>query len=116
LWFAAIALLAGCKVVEDSPPEKCDRMLEQVCDRLEGCVTDMTNESLPSDWQQTCLDGLSTEIDCSSAAEVDDDAYDSCTDSLNSLGCNVLFDFAAVATGSQGVNLPLACIGAFEFD
>jgi hypothetical protein len=89
--------LAACGT-EPSPVEKCDDLVDVLCDRGVQCVGGRHSE---------CVQAVKTELPCGSAKAVSA-SYDRCLDQLQSASCNVLFG-TNPTTGGPEIRLPADC-------
>lgn len=91
--------LAGC-ATERSPVEKCDDLVDVLCDRAIQCF--------PSAGTHTqCVQELQQVLPCGSAKSVSA-SYDRCVDQLQADSCPVLFPLDA--QGQPTLKLPADCM------
>lgn len=81
----------------DTPPEKCEALIDVVCERAVECTTVSNSQ---------CVMEVESIIDCN-AAKMVSSTYDACIDQLESDSCAVLFP------GGQ-LELPPDCNGVIQ--
>ena len=94
----SFVLVAACGS-EPSPVEKCDDLVDVLCDRGVQCVGGSHAE---------CVQAVQTSLPCGSARDVTN-SYDRCIDQLQESSCNVLFGIDSA--GDLVVRLPADCMG-----
>jgi hypothetical protein len=97
---ATLVLYAAACGTETSPVEKCDDLVDVLCDRGVRCVGGSHIE---------CVQAVKTGLPCGSARSVTS-SYDRCIDQLETASCNVLFAINP-QTGELVVRLPADCMG-----
>ena len=99
-WLFA-GVLFGCGA-DKSPVDKCDDLINVVCDRAVQCLG-------PSGGTQAqCVQQVQASLPCGSAKSVSA-SYDRCIDQLDSDDCSVLFP-TDPQTGQQTLKLPADCM------
>lgn len=93
-----IVVLVGCGA-EKSPVEKCDDLVDVICDRGVQCLGGSVNE---------CVQAVRSELPCGSAKSVSA-SYDRCVDQLETNSCSVLFPTNPM-TGQPEIRLPADCM------
>jgi hypothetical protein len=93
-----VILLAGCGT-ERSAVEKCDDMVDVVCDRIVQCLGFSRTE---------CVQAVKSELPCGSAKQVSA-SYDRCIDQLEGNSCAVLFPVNPT-NGQAQLRLPADCM------
>jgi hypothetical protein len=100
--FALVGVLAVAACGgDDSPEEKCETLINIVCDRAVECIGGAT--------EAQCRAEVGAAIPCGSATSVGA-TYDSCTDMLRANSCAVLFPIDP-NTMSPTLVLPNDCVG-----
>jgi hypothetical protein len=99
LWFV-VSVAMGCGS-EPTPVEKCDDLVDALCDRGVACVPN-------SGTHTTCVQELRNILPCGSAKSVSA-SYDRCLDQIETNSCSVLFPINPM-TGEQTVRLPADCM------
>jgi hypothetical protein len=89
-------LLAACG--GNSAVDKCDDLVDVVCDRTVECVSGITKTD--------CVQAVQQQLPCGSAKKVSA-SYDRCMDQLNSDSCDVLFP--PDQNGQPSLTLPADC-------
>lgn len=89
---------AGC-ATETSPVDKCDDLVDVLCDRGVQCLGGSRTE---------CVQAVKTELPCGSAKSVST-SYDRCIDQLQTNSCTVLFPINPT-TGQPQLRLPADCM------
>jgi hypothetical protein len=103
VWMTALFAVAGCGT-EASPVEKCDDLVDTLCDKGVQCLGGSHAE---------CVQAAQTTLPCGSARSVTT-SYDRCVDQLESASCSVLFAFNSV-TGELELRLPADCRGVIQY-
>jgi len=85
---------------EKSPVEKCDDLVNVVCDRGVECIGGSTH--------QECVQAVQQQLPCGSAKSVSA-SYNRCIDQLNNDSCQILFP-TDPQTGQQSLVLPADCM------
>lgn len=93
-------LVAACGASEPSPVEKCDDLVDLLCDRAVQCFPNAGSHA-------TCIQELNQEIPCGSVKQVSA-SYERCMDQLAATSCPVLFP--TDAQGQPTVELPADCM------
>jgi hypothetical protein len=92
---ALIQVLVSCGGEDDpSPPEKCDALVELLCERVRECADDGTT-------QDECVASVKTGLPCAQADAVSD-GYDSCLNEIEASPCSVIWSDGAL-------HLPATC-------
>ncbi|MGN6103545.1 MAG: hypothetical protein ACTHU0_00330 [Kofleriaceae bacterium] len=104
-WFAmfALALAAGCGG-SDSPVDKCDDLVDQICDRAVDCVGLAHG---------TCVADIQSVLPCGRAVSVKA-SYDRCMDQLSSNSCAALFP--PDQNGNPDLSLPADCQAVIQLE
>lgn len=97
LRFLAVMLTFGC-AMEKSPVEKCDDLVDVLCNRGVQCLGGSHAE---------CVQAVQSELPCGSARAVSD-SYDRCIDQLQAASCSSLFP--PNQQGDPEVRLPADCM------
>lgn len=99
-WYvpALVLALAGCGA-DESAVEKCDDLVNVVCDRGVQCLGGTQSE---------CVQQVRQVLPCGSAKTVSA-SYDRCIDQLNADSCSVLFP-PDPQTGQPSLTLPADCM------
>lgn len=97
MWWMALAAIAACGT-ESSPVEKCDDLVDVLCNRAVQCGGGSHAE---------CVEAVKTELPCGAAKSVSG-TYDRCVDQLQGASCNVLFG-TNPSTGEPELRLPADC-------
>jgi hypothetical protein len=95
---AALAL-AACGT-DKTPAEKCDDLVDTLCDRGVQCLGGSTS---------ACVQSVQAQLPCGKATSVGP-SYDRCVDELQSDSCGVLFP-TDPSTGQPTIRLPADCMG-----
>lgn len=98
-WWVSACLVAGC-TSEPSPVEKCDELVNVICDRAVVCLPGVGNHA-------TCVSELQQALPCGAAKQVSA-SYDRCISQLQGDGCSVLFP-PNPQTGNPELRLPADC-------
>lgn len=100
-----LAVLGGVSCGgEKSPAEKCEDLVDLVCDRAVECIAGA------SGMHRECVEGVEQSgLQCSTTKSVKP-SYDRCVDLLNDQSCQTLFP-ADPDTGDQTIALPTECNG-----
>jgi hypothetical protein len=93
-----VIVLAGCG--SESAVDKCDNLVDTLCDRAVTCVPGNGNHA-------TCVASVQTALPCGSAKTVSA-SYDRCMSQLESSSCSVLFP-TNPQTGETELSLPADC-------
>ncbi len=99
-WCVSACVLAGC-TSEPSPVEKCDDLVDVVCDRGVVCLPGAGNHA-------TCVSEVQQVLPCGSAKQVSA-SYDRCISQLQGSSCAVLFP-PNPQTGNPELKLPADCM------
>jgi hypothetical protein len=99
LWIVVVFVL-GCGS-EPSPVEKCDALVDELCDRGVQCVPN-------SGTHAQCVQTVETQLSCGSVKAVSP-SYDRCMDQLQTFSCQVLFPVDP-QTHMQMLVLPADCM------
>lgn len=83
---------------EDTPAEKCDELIDVVCDRAVACI---------GGDDTTCVQSLQSKLPCGSAKSVAP-SYDRCLSQLESNSCTILFP-TDPSSGKRELTLPADC-------
>jgi hypothetical protein len=94
--------LIACGGGGDSPEDKCEALLDNICDRVVDCEL--------ADSHDECIDALADSNDCSEAEEVGD-SYGECRKDIDDASCAELFPSSG---GQVRLTLPSSCSGAIE--
>jgi hypothetical protein len=94
----AVVLLLGCGA-EKSPVEKCDDLIDVLCDRGIQCLGGSHAE---------CVQAFQSELPCGSAKAVSA-SYDRCIDQLQAAACSSLFP-PSPQPGQPELRLPADCM------
>ena len=97
-----LVLAAGCGGGDASPVEKCDDLLDLLCDRAVQCISNPGSHA-------SCVQELQQVIPCGTVKAVSA-SYDRCIDQVDSFACPVLFPFDP-QTGGPTLELPADCMG-----
>jgi hypothetical protein len=95
---AMTLIVAAACGTEPSPVEKCDDLVDILCDRGVQCEGGSHAE---------CVQAVKTQLPCGSAKSVSS-SYDRCIDQLQTSSCNVLFGTNST-TGELELHLPADC-------
>lgn len=96
-----VVLLIGCGGGGgSSPEEKCDDLIDLVCDRVVECVPDEVTRS-------QCISELRSALPCGMADRVSS-TYDRCMDLLEDLTCSALFPNDELVVPADCENVILA--------
>lgn len=90
----------ACGGGDPSPVEKCDDLVDLLCDRAIECVAGVGTHEM-------CVQALQGEIPCGSVKAVSA-SYDRCMDQLATHACQTLFP--PDSTGSPMLRLPADCM------
>jgi hypothetical protein len=93
-----ILVAVGCGT-EPSPVEKCDDLVDVLCDRGVQCLGGSRTE---------CVQSVRTELPCGSARSVSA-SYDRCIEQLETVSCAVLFP-TNPSTSQPELRLPADCM------
>jgi len=99
IW-VSVCLVAGCGN-DPSPVEKCDALVDELCDRGMQCVPN-------SGTHAQCVQTIETQLSCGAVKAVSS-TYDRCMDQLQTFSCQVLFPFDP-QTNMQTLVLPADCM------
>jgi hypothetical protein len=101
-WLAVfVVLFGGCSTDAPGPRERCDDLVDLLCERVSGCPNGGTT-------QQECLTLPAADLSCPEATGVSG-AYDQCIDDLTVSPCSVLVR----ADGT--VEMPESCDAAILY-
>lgn len=100
MWCMGALLVAGC-TSEPSPVEKCDDLVNVICDRAVTCLPGAGSHA-------TCVSQVQQVLPCGSAKQVSA-SYDRCISQLQGDSCPVLFPVDP-QTGSPMLKLPADCM------
>lgn len=89
----------ACGGTDSSPVDKCDDLVDLLCDRALECVAGAGTHPM-------CVQELQGEIPCGSVKAVSA-SYDRCMDQLASHSCGTLFP--TDSTGAPTLRLPADC-------
>lgn len=95
----AALVASGCGGGSSSPEDKCNDLVDTVCDRLVACL------NVPSQ-KADCVSGAGQSLNCRAAKSVTS-GYDTCMDALDDASCDALLD--ADPDGDPVVTLPSSC-------
>ncbi len=95
--------LVGCGS-EKSPVEKCDDLVEVVCDRGVECAPELGTKS-------SCVQAIKQALPCGMAERVSN-SYDRCMDQLEDNSCSALYP--RDSEGDISLNLPADCFAVIE--
>lgn len=95
-----LSVLVGC-AGEPSPVEKCDALVDELCNRAIECIPNAGTHA-------QCIQELQQELPCGGVKAVSA-SYDRCMDQLASFSCPVLFPVDP-QTNMQTVQLPADCM------
>lgn len=102
-----VLAVLGCLGCGDkSPKEKCEDLIDTVCDRGVECIAGAAG------MHEGCVHAVEQELSCESIKSVSP-SYDRCIDLLNEQSCNILFP-TDPATGDQKLELPAECRGVLS--
>ena len=90
----------ACGNGEPSPVERCDELVDLLCDRALQCVAGAGTHA-------TCVQALQGELPCGSVKAVSA-SYDRCMDQLATHSCGVLFPPDLM--GQPSLRLPADCM------
>ena len=93
-----VVLLSGCGT-EKSPVEKCDDLVDVLCDRGVQCLGGTHAE---------CMQAVQSQLPCGSVKAVSA-SYDRCIDQLQAGSCSSLFP-PNPQTGQPEIRLPADCM------
>jgi hypothetical protein len=94
----------------ETPVQKCDDLLNAVCDRVQSCGMLLTGTAAPAGFHQDCVTQEQTAIDCTRSVAVTS-SYDTCLSQVRGDSCNTFLTLDN-AGDVQSVNLPASCDGA----
>jgi len=94
----------GCG--DKSPPEKCEDLVNSVCDRAVECIAGAAG------MHDDCVRAIEGDLSCSATKSVGA-SYDECMDLLNQQSCHTLFSTDA-RSGEITIELPSACFGVLS--
>jgi hypothetical protein len=96
-------VLVGCggAARERTPSEKCDDLVDSVCDRAVVCIAGA------SGMHSACVEGIKSLISCAAVKSVGA-GYDRCMDRIDSDSCTTLFPVDP-DTGDEELVLPADC-------
>ncbi len=100
-WVLCVLAVVGC-AGEPSPEEKCEALLDSVCDQVSACLPQLGSHA-------TCVRELGGALPCRSVKEVTS-SYDTCIDRIQDGSCSTLFPIDR-NSGEVEVALPAACSG-----
>ncbi len=98
--FAIVIALLGCGGGGSSAVDKCDDLVDVLCDRAVECVGGGTHA--------TCVQELQQVLPCGSAKQVSA-SYDRCMTQLDTTSCGVLFPVNP-QSGQRELVLPADCM------
>ena len=102
-----VLVVLGCVGCGDkSPSEKCEDLIDSICDRAVECITGADG------MHRQCVDAVKQQLSCGAVKSVKP-SYDRCIDLLNGQSCNTLFP-PDPTTGSQMLKLPVECNGVLS--
>lgn len=99
-WVLVLLVATACGGTEPSPVEKCDDLIDLLCDRAVQCIP--TGGS-----HRTCVQEVQQELACGSVKAVSA-SYDRCMNQLSATSCPVLFPNDA--QGQPTLELPADCM------
>jgi hypothetical protein len=100
IWLSLLVVTGAC-AGEPSPVEKCDTLVDELCDRALECIPNAGTHS-------QCIQELQQVIPCGGVKAVSA-SYDRCMDQLESFSCAVLFPVDQ-QTRMQTLELPADCM------
>lgn len=100
MWLVGACLVAAC-TSDPSPVEKCDDLVDVICDRGVVCLPGAGSHA-------SCVSEVQQVLPCGSARKVSA-SYDRCISQLQSASCPVLFP-TNPQTGSPELKLPADCM------
>lgn len=94
-----VSFVVACGGGSDSPSEKCDDLVDLVCDRLVECIPGAGTHG-------ACVAEVQSSLNCDAAASVTEN-YTPCLMQLRSMSCGSLFpnDMLALPADCNGVIL-----------
>ena len=98
--WVVVFIVAACGGSDSSPVEKCDALVDTLCDRAVQCIPAAGSHG-------TCVQELQQELPCGSVKAVSA-SYDRCMDQLAATSCPVLFP--TDAQGQPTIELPADCM------
>ena len=93
----------GCGGDEPSPVEKCDDLVDVLCDRAVECINVGTHSE--------CVQMVQSALACGDVVEVTS-KYDRCKEQMASFDCAILFPVDP-ETGERQLDNPADCEGVF---
>lgn len=96
----------GCGGGSETPVQKCDDLLSDLCDRGVQCVPQETGT------HDSCVQQLQQQLSCGSAKKVSS-TYDRCIQQIKQNSCQILFP-TDPQTGQHTLSLPADCNGVIE--
>jgi hypothetical protein len=96
----------GCGGSAETPVQKCDDLINDVCDRGVECIPQQTGT------HANCVQQLQQVLACGSAKKVSA-SYNRCIEQIKGDGCQVLFP-TDPQTGQPTFSLPADCMGVIE--
>jgi hypothetical protein len=93
----------GCGGGSETPVDKCNDLINDLCDRGVQCAPQETGTHV------NCIQQLLQQLPCGSTKQVSA-TYDSCVQQIKGDACQVLFP-ADPQTGEHSVSLPTDCNG-----
>lgn len=100
-----LVMLGGAGCGEPSPAEKCEDLVDLVCERVVDCIAGA------SGMHDDCVQEIQRELPCGTTKRVGD-GYDDCMDRLNQQSCSTLFP--TDPDGERMLELPNACLGVLS--
>ena len=95
-----VGMVLSCGGESNDAPEKCDALVDRLCERALVCANDGTT-------QAECVASAKTGLPCAQADAVSD-GYDACLSELQSSPCTVLL-------ANNKLNLPATCRASILF-
>lgn len=99
-WIWLLTVVA-CTATEATPVEKCDDLVDLLCDRAVACIPNVGTHA-------TCVQEVLQVIPCGTVTAVSA-SYERCMDQLASFSCPVLFP-PDPQTGEATLELPADCM------
>ena len=93
----------GCGGGEETPVQKCDALINDVCDRAVQCIPQEAGT------HANCVQALQQILSCGSAKRVSA-TYNRCIQQIQGDGCQILFP-ADPQSGGHSLDLPADCNG-----
>ncbi len=102
-----VLAVLGCVGCGDkSPKDKCEDLIDAVCDRGVECITGAAG------MHDECVHAVEGDLPCGDVKSVTS-SYDRCIDQLNEQSCQTLFP-RDPDTGDQALVLPTECSGVLS--